>query len=209
MADTKISALAAASAAAAANELAINEAGTSKKITITQLQTLLQTLGMPRITRLGSQHSISSTAGTEVTGLQQTLEAGTFTFTYWLIVRSATGTVSPMYGVNFTGTHTVLNMHMRYADDTTALTGQVGEADNQGNTGFGFIGGMAQNTESTTAPNMGHTVGVGATAADILIIIDGLIIVTVTGDLEFWHSSETNTATSIEVGSSLVVTRTA
>lgn len=39
MADTKISALAAASAAAAANELAINEAGTSKKLTVAQLKT--------------------------------------------------------------------------------------------------------------------------------------------------------------------------
>lgn len=38
MADTKISALAAASAVAAANELAINEAGTSKKVTASQLK---------------------------------------------------------------------------------------------------------------------------------------------------------------------------
>lgn len=38
MADTKISALTAATAAAAANELAINEAGTSKKLTVDLLQ---------------------------------------------------------------------------------------------------------------------------------------------------------------------------
>jgi len=38
MADTKISALSAATAVAAANELAINEAGTSKKITAEQLK---------------------------------------------------------------------------------------------------------------------------------------------------------------------------
>lgn len=37
MADTKISALTAAAAAAAANELAINEAGTSKKLTVAQI----------------------------------------------------------------------------------------------------------------------------------------------------------------------------
>src|SRR3990172_7982875 len=41
MADTKISALTAAAAAAAANELAINEAGTSKKLTVAQLATFL------------------------------------------------------------------------------------------------------------------------------------------------------------------------
>ncbi len=41
MADTKISALTAATAAAAANELAINEAGTSKKVTMTQVATFV------------------------------------------------------------------------------------------------------------------------------------------------------------------------
>ena len=41
MADSKISALTAASAAAAANEFAINEAGTSKKLTAAQLTTLV------------------------------------------------------------------------------------------------------------------------------------------------------------------------
>lgn len=45
MADTKISALTAASAAAAANELAINEAGTSKKVTVAQLQHFLAPQG--------------------------------------------------------------------------------------------------------------------------------------------------------------------
>lgn len=42
MADTKISALTAASEAADANELAINEAGTSKKLTALQLKTYVQ-----------------------------------------------------------------------------------------------------------------------------------------------------------------------
>ncbi len=43
MADSKISALTAASAAAAANEFAINESGTSKKVTAAQIKTLITT----------------------------------------------------------------------------------------------------------------------------------------------------------------------
>ena len=43
MADTKISALTAAGGAADANELAINEAGTSKKLTALQLKTYANT----------------------------------------------------------------------------------------------------------------------------------------------------------------------
>jgi hypothetical protein len=45
MADTKVSGLPAASAVAAANEVPINEAGTSKKVTVAQLQAFLFTAG--------------------------------------------------------------------------------------------------------------------------------------------------------------------
>jgi len=209
MADTKISALTAATAAAAANELPINEAGTSKKITITQLVTLLQTLGMPRVKRLNSTHSISSVTGTEVTDLDIVLEAGTYTFTYTLIVRSATTTVGPMLGVNFGGTAAVKAMNARWADATATVAAEVHSMDDQGILSAGFISGMANKAYTTTEPNMGTTIGVATTASDILMIIEGVLIVTVSGSLELWHSSETATATSVEIGSSLVVIRTA
>lgn len=209
MADTKISALTAASLAALANELAINEAGTSKKISLTQLKTLLQTLGMPRVDVLTAQHSISSMTATAVADLTQTLEAGTYVFQYSLIVRSATATVSPMYGVNFTGTATKAKMTMQYSDQSATLLAAIGTASAVGTTALGF--GMSQSVtaESTTTPNMGHVGGVGTIAADIFITIQGVIVVTASGNLELWHGSETATATSIEAGSSLVVVRTA
>jgi hypothetical protein len=46
MADTKISGLSAATVAAAANEFAINEAGTSKKVSASQLGVLMPFLGV-------------------------------------------------------------------------------------------------------------------------------------------------------------------
>ena len=209
MADSKISALTAASAALGADEFPVNEAGTSKKVTITQIVTYLQTLGMPRVMRLGSQHSISSVTGTKVTGLDMTLEAGTYAFTYSLIVRSATTTVGPMLGVNFTGTAAVKTMVASWADATTVITAEVHAMDDQGILGAGFISGMANKAYTTTSPNMGTTVGVSSTASDIPMFINGIVIVTAPGNLELWHSSETATATSVEVGSSLVVIRTA
>ncbi len=209
MADTKISALTAAAAAASANELAINEAGTSKKLTIAQLTTYLQTIGMPRVKRLGTTHSISSVTGTEVTDLTLALEAGTYTFKYSLIVRSATTTVGPMLGVNFTGTAAVKTMMASWPDATTTVAGEVHSMDDQGILTAGFISGMANKAYSTTAPNMGTTIGVSTTASDIPMFIEGLVIVTVSGNLALWHSSETATATSVEIGSSLVVHRTA
>lgn len=183
--------------------------GSDKNTSLTHLVTWLQqNAGLPRKTRLNTQHLIASTTGTEVTDLQQTLEVGTFIFTYTLLVRSATTTVGPMLGVNFTGTGAP-RMHFRFADATSAITAEVHSMDDQGGLTFGYISGMAQNAESTAAPNMGTTVGVAATASDILCFIEGIIIVTGSGDLELWHSSETATNTSVEVGSSLTVIRTA
>jgi hypothetical protein len=209
MADTKISALTAAGAAAVGNELAINEAGTSKKISIDQLKTLMQELGMPRVKRLGTQHSISSTSGTEVTDLTMALEIGTYTVQYFLIVRSATTTVGPMFGVNFDGTAAVKGFCFRFADGSTGLAAYTANMDDEGTKGLGVISGMNTKTYSTTAPNLGTTVGVTTINSDIFCVIEGLLIVTAAGNLELWHSSETATATSIEVGSSLVVIRTA
>lgn len=210
MANLAISDLTLASAALAAMEFEVNNAGVSEKITGTQFKTLLQTLGMPRITRLNSQHSISSTTGTEVTGLQQTLEAGTYVFRYHLISRQATATAdAPQYGINFTGTPTTKNFIMSWSDAATALSANTFIMDNVGIKTAGFMDAIAHNALSTTAPNMGTTIGVAATAADILCFIDGLIIVTVSGNLALWHASEGANASTTEVGSSLVVIRTA
>ena len=212
MADTKISALTAATVAAVANELAINEAGRSKKISGTQLVTLLQTLGMPRVKLLGSQHSISSTTATKVTGLDITLEAGTYTFQYYIIEQSATVTVAPLYAINFTGTVTTQKWWFQYADLSATLLAAIGTVAHDVTTStLGFQMAQANDDFGTTVPDMhpfATTNAVQTTNTDILVMITGLLEVTVQGNLELWHGSETATATSVEVGSSLVVIRT-
>lgn len=160
-----------------------------------------------RTVALASDHAISSTTGTEVTGLKMPLEPGTYAFKYTLLVQSATTTVGPMLGVNFDGTATV-NMIMRWADATTVITAEVHAMDDVGILGAGFISGMAHNAFSTTAPNMGTTVGVSTTGSNILCFIEGLLVVTAAGELELWHSSETATSTTVKAKSSLVVIRT-
>lgn len=210
MANTKVSALSSVTTALGAQEVPVNDAGTSKKMTLDQLITFLQTKGMPRVLKLGSTHSISSVTGTEVAGLTMALEIGTYTFQYALLVGSSTTTVGPMLGVNFTGTAAVKTMIARWADATTAITAETHIMDNMGVLGFGYISGMASNAYSTTSPNMGTTVGVTSAALpDIPMIIEGLLIVTAAGNLALWHSSETASATTVEAASSLVVIRTA
>jgi hypothetical protein len=85
VADTKISALTAASAAAGANELPINEAGTSKKLTVTQIQTFIgaQTVvngGLETVNAVGNS-STSQTIGLTTGNIQTYTVNGNCTFT--------------------------------------------------------------------------------------------------------------------------------
>lgn len=302
MADTKISALTAATAAAGANELAINEAGASKKVTVRQIEEFVHDkgadvasaatttlgdghyfhitgtttitdidftnswdgkfailhfediltlthnattlvipgavsivtaagdkcgvvvdsgdnvhvvfyqraatwpVGQPRVNRLASDHSISSTTATEVTGLSRTLEIGTYTFKYTLVVRSDTTTVGLGLGVNFTGTANRRVWSRRFVDSgASAAAGQVDDASGNVHT---IVAGYAEKSFFTTAPPV-NTAGVTTIASDCMMIIEGLLDVSVAGDIELWHSSETATATSVMTSSSLVVIRTA
>jgi len=191
------------------SDTADSASGSDKKISLTDLITFLQANGMARVKRT-AVHSISSTTGTEVTDLDIALEIGTFTFKYSLILRSATTSVSPLLGVNFTGTGTPV-MHFRFADASSSLLAELHTMDDQGSQAFGFISGMANRVETTTAPNMGSsaTLAVATAATDTLAIIEGIVVATGAGSLELWHSSETASATSVEAGSSLVVHRTA
>lgn len=242
MADTKISALTAATVALA-QELAVNDAGTSKKLTVQKvldaidllgaaaaladadempviqsaaakgaplsaLVTYLQSKGMARVKSLAADHAISSTTGTEVTGLgPMTLEAGTYIYRFELLVRSATTTVGIGLGVNFTGTAAVRSIHARYpSTGTAAISGVM--------TNVGAAAGQieehnVQTAFSTTAPNIINTAGFQAINTNVPVTIDGILVVTASGDLELWHSSETATSTSVMAGSSLAVTRTA
>lgn len=211
MVDTKISALSAASVAAIANELAINEAGTSKKISITQLITLLQTLGMPRVAKLGSQHDNSTATGTKVTGLDMALEAGTYMVDYRLIARSGGTVGTGLYlGVNFsTGTAAVKSFWMDYADASATLLAALGTMADTGAKALGFRMSQPTKAYTTTAPDLGTSVGFKTDASDTMIQVSGIIVVTVAGTLELWHSSETTTLTSVMVGSSVKVIRTA
>ena len=208
MADTKISALTAATAAAAANELAINEAGASKKVTLTQVQTLLQTLGMPVVVHLGSNYTNATTTGTEVTALQFTgLVAGTYHVKWILFMQSAATTTSPKFGVNYTGTVTRMSAHARFPSaGVTAATGQIEDVNNP--TTGAIWAYSASTSKTTTAPDLGPWTGVVAANTNCQIHIEALLVVSDAGDLELWAGSEVATSTiTLVAGSCGILTR--
>jgi hypothetical protein len=147
----------------------------------------------------------STTTGVEITGLNKTLSTGTYAFQYLIRYQSSATTNGVKFGVNFTGTQTLLVASMRVQESTTAAsTGAASQAASGGR----LVSGSSTRTASTTAPNLGPTISVDTMDADMLATIEGLIIVTASGDLELWHGSETATASTVMAGTSLILTKT-
>lgn len=162
----------------------------------------------PRCIVLTAGHAISSTTATEVTGLQFTsVQPGTYFLQYVIRWQTATTTVGISLGVNFTGTAANPILNLRHV--TTGTTAATGAADDVANTGTGqLVEGRAQVSYSTTAPNLGpNTAGAATANANLLMVIEGSIIVTAAGDLELWHASETATSTTVMTGSMGILTR--
>jgi hypothetical protein len=214
MADTKPSAFTALTGANVAGGDIIPivdiSAALDKGLTAAELLAFLRLNGMPRVKNLTAIHSNSTVTGTKVTDLDMALESGTYQVRYDCICRSATATTGIMLGLNFsTGTAAVKSFTMMWPDASIALTAYTDDMQSEGTKGLGVIAGMPTKTYTTTSPNLGTTVGFKNAAADTPAFILGTIVVTVAGTLELWHSSETTTATTLEVGTCLSVIRTA
>jgi hypothetical protein len=203
MADTPISGLTSVSSLGASDEFAVNQGGTSKKVTAGQVESFFETKGFPAVFALGTSHTLAATAATEVTGLGPcTLVPGTYYYTYELIVQSSATATGIGLGINFTGTAAVRTIRLVFpSTGTTAITGVMDDVG--ANTGQ-IMEHITQTAFSTIAPNMITTAN-----ANVPVTITGILVVTVSGDLELWHSSETAANTSVMAGSSLVVIRTA
>ena len=202
MADTKISALTAVASVAAANEFAVNEAGTSKKASATQVQDFI---GKMVFAKLAADNTIASTTN-ELLGVNLALTIGTWIFTYHVIWQSDTATTGMSFGVNFTGTQTAFVVEgTQFEATTAAATG----ATDQLHATFGLRSGGAARTPSTTAKIVG-SISVDTINANMMTVIRGIVVVTVAGDLELYQASEAVGGTQVtKAGTSGIAWRTA
>jgi hypothetical protein len=210
LSSANITALPAASALASADTFPVNQTSTAGEATLTQLLTFLQNNGMPRVLKLGSQYTNSTTTGTEVTGLSfNNLDAGTY-FVRWALLHEVTAnTTSIKFGVNVTNTVSefVTNAYFPSAGVTAAT----GTMHNAANATTGQVWAYANTiTESTTAPNLGPWVGTTNANVPHLLIIETLTVITAgPADIELWCGSEVAAQVSLEAGSSGICYRTA
>lgn len=163
-------------------------------------------LSANRVVALASDATTNSTSNAvKISGLDITVPAGTYVFQYFVRYQAAATTTGVKFSVNHTGTVTTFTLNMRYAGTgTTASTGAASQVIN-GATG-NIMEAFSARAKSSAA-GMGPTVSVDLQDADMLVIIEGLCIVTVSGTLELYHASEVSAASTVKAGSALILTR--
>lgn len=201
MADTKTSALTAVSAATGTDEIPVNNAGTSKKMTVLQQHQYLSKA-------LASDATANSTTtAAKITGLDMTLAAGTYIFEYFIIYQSAATTTGVKFSVNHTGTLTSFVANMRIVD--VATLNSSGAASQNANASTAQVMSAYSARAKSTAAGMGPTLSVDTANSDMLCIVEGVMVVTASGNIELYHASEVAAASTVKAGTSLRVQRVA
>jgi len=151
---------------------------------------------------LAADQSNSTTTATEVTGLSLATGTGNFGFRYMLRMQTSITTTSVKFAVNYDGTVTAFVYWYYSASATTTASDGAIDGTISLTTG-GLFNVNADRAKSTTA--LTAFVSIDSANADTLFIVEGLATVSVAGNFELWHGSETAAATSVMAGSKLIV----
>ena len=196
MADTKISALPAASVAAVANEFAINEVGVSKKLTLQQIADFLVKRAAGSTVAAGAYTTrlVLAANSADITGLVLTtvmsitaVPVGRYYFKCQLIYQTTATTTGIGTAVNFTGTLTQFVVERRFSDNiATASSGAASEINVlAANAIYASQGKRTLNTLIGAV-----TISVDTANADMLVTIEGFMVVSVAGDLQIKLEAE-------------------
>lgn len=146
-----------------------------------------------------------TTTGDKLDELTATLEPGGYYYRYSLIVQSDNLGCGMSFGVNFTGS--VDNFIAKASWICGSAAGAITTLEDEISATTVHVNSVQQTlTETTTAPNLNGILAVATVDTDSLITIEGILFVTVGGDLELWWASELAAqAVRIYEGSGLVV----
>lgn len=156
--------------------------------------------------RLGADLANATTAAAKVTGLDLALGVGTWMFDYRILYTSTVTTTGLKFGCNHTGAVTSFAYNGMMVTANITGADAIADQDVLLTTG-GLISAWAARAKTTTAPMI--SAGVDTINVDMLLVIQGLVVVTVAGNLELYHASETANSTTVKAGSSLLAVKTA
>jgi hypothetical protein len=158
-----------------------------------------------RTKKLTSDQSNSTATPTEVTGLSLTTGLGTFAFEYYVLYQSSATTNGVRLSVNHSGTVTSFVANVLFGG-TSGASSDASPDQDQVLAACAIYNCFTARAKSTAG--WGTTILVDTANADMLTMIDGLLTVTVDGDIELWHGSEGAVASTVKAGTSLVLKRT-
>lgn len=217
MADTKVSALTAVTTPATTDEFAVNQGGTSKKVSLATLIAYFQGLvsggtGSGAIaagTELWHLLSANATANATTTNAAvmttQNLPAGTYFFRYDIIAQSGATTTAHKFAVQATGTVTRILYHLFFpSQGVTAATGVVDQDINV--TTGACVGHLSARANNAT---LGPLTDVDTANADVHYWIEGILVTSTTGNLVLNHGSEVAASSQVMAGTQLYLKRLA
>jgi len=202
MADTKISALTAASVAAVGNEFTVNEAGVSKKVTLQQIADFLVKRAAGTTVAAGAYTTqlVLAANSADITGVTLTtvmsitgVGVGRYYFRCQLVFQTTATTTGIGVAVNHTGTLTQFAVVNKWVDTlATATTGGVVNGGAGAGTGGVAAGNVYGSHASITKGVLIGAVNVTVQTAntDHLMIIEGFFVVSVSGDLQIKLQAE-------------------
>lgn len=214
MADTKISALTAVGTPALTDELAVNQGGTSKKLTVQQIADLLfkrisgssgAAGSYKTLQRLSSNATTNSTTTLATVMTTTGLAAGTYQFKYSIIYQAGATTTGVDFALTFaTGTVTKVVMMTSFISSGGAAAAATATQATT-NTANLAEGKAAR----ALATKVGASLGVDTLNANMLVTLEGVLVVSVAGDLNLQHASEVAAASTVQADTCLELTKVA
>lgn len=200
------------------DEWSVNQNGAWKKMSLAQVIGAIRKIisggsgaaningvGTSTIQTLSANATANSTTTNAVVMTTTALPVGTYVYKYVILAQSAATTTAHKFAVNFTGTQTkhVYSLFFPSAG-VTAATGSISQAVNvtTGNV-------WAHESTRTNNTTLGPGTDVDTINADIRYVIEGVLVVTVAGDLQLLHGSEVAASTQVMANTSLVLERIA
>jgi len=170
-----------------------NDAGTERRLV------------NPITKALSANQTSSSVTPAKVTNLDQVAGPGTWAFQYFVRYQSSVTGTGVRFDVNHSGTVTSFVWNQRQVDVSATAATAAPDQDQIG-AASAVMGAFASRAKGTAG--RGTTLSVDTANADMLTIIEGLMVVTASGNLELYFGSEaTGSTQTIMQDSALILTK--
>jgi hypothetical protein len=211
MADAKISALTAITTVDGSDELGINDGGASKRINIDQLiayaiKRIAGSSGAagPWMTWQNLTANATANSTTTLTTVMTTtgVGAGTWKFKYTVIYQAGATSTGVNFAIEHSGTITDIVVTSSFTTNGGAAANAL--ADQATDAVANLMEGKSARANNT---GVGSTLGVDTANADMMMVIEGIVVVTASGELRLKHASEVAASSQVMADSCLELTK--